>query len=180
MVEGRNYDFFRANSSKMSRAFVKEDVDPPERSGRVRSASGLPPGALNYMTRGGAQRLQNELATRRSAGEDMDRIAEIERILTSATVVDPPEAPSNSVAFGAAVTVEYANGNTETYRVVGVDELDLEPNAVSWISPIGKTLLAAELGQRVNLGGNNLQPARIAKIEYAGSEIIDDLLRPAE
>src|SRR4051794_10555261 len=32
----------------MSRAFIREDVDPPERSGRLRSASGLPPGATNY------------------------------------------------------------------------------------------------------------------------------------
>jgi hypothetical protein len=35
---------------RMSRAFIKEDVDPPERSGRKRSASGLPPGATNYIT----------------------------------------------------------------------------------------------------------------------------------
>jgi hypothetical protein len=35
----------------VSRAFIKEDVDLPERSGRKRSASGLPPGATNYITR---------------------------------------------------------------------------------------------------------------------------------
>jgi hypothetical protein len=38
----------------MSRAFVKEDVDLPERSGRKRSASGLPPGATNYISARGA------------------------------------------------------------------------------------------------------------------------------
>ena len=47
--------------SLMSRAFVKEDVDPPERSGRKRSASGLPPGATNYITARGAKRLREEL-----------------------------------------------------------------------------------------------------------------------
>jgi hypothetical protein len=45
----------------MSRAFIKEDVDPPERSGRKRSASGLPPGATNYITARGARRLGDEL-----------------------------------------------------------------------------------------------------------------------
>jgi hypothetical protein len=47
----------------MSRAFVKEDVDLPERSGRKRSASGLPPGATNYITARGAKRLRDELQT---------------------------------------------------------------------------------------------------------------------
>jgi len=36
--------------------FIKEDVDLPERSGRKRSASGLPPGATNYITARGAKR----------------------------------------------------------------------------------------------------------------------------
>ena len=31
----------------MSRAFIREDVDLPEHSGRKRSASGLPPGATS-------------------------------------------------------------------------------------------------------------------------------------
>ncbi len=135
----------------MSRAFIREDVDPPERSGRKRSASGLPPGAANYITAGGADRLEAELTKLRSSGENPERIAELERILGSVQVVDPPEAASESVSFGARVTVRDANGKTEIYSVVGVDELDLEPDAVAWISPIGKALLAAELGDRITL-----------------------------
>jgi len=45
----------------MSRAFVKEDVDLPERIGRKRSASGLPPGATNYITAPGAKRMRAAL-----------------------------------------------------------------------------------------------------------------------
>jgi transcription elongation factor GreB len=150
----------------LSKAFTREDVDPPERLGRVRTASGLPPGAMNYMTRRGATRLQAELATWRSAGGDTEKIAELERILTSATVVDPPEESSQDVAFGAAVTVEDAAGDSATYHVVGVDELNLESNAVSWVSPIGKALLAAALGQRVTLPGDKPRVVRIVKIEY--------------
>jgi hypothetical protein len=45
----------------MSKAFVKEDIDLPERSGRKRSASGLPPGGINYITARGAKRLPDEL-----------------------------------------------------------------------------------------------------------------------
>ena len=135
----------------MSRAFVKEDVDPPERSGRKRSASGLPPGATNYITVRGAKRLRDELNKLRAANAGNERIMELENILASIHVVDPPDAALNSVGFGATVTVQDEKGLTETYTIVGVEELDLEPDAVSWISPIGKALLAADMGHSVRL-----------------------------
>ena len=147
----------------MSRAFVKEDVDPPERSGRKRSASGLPPGATNYITARGAKRLRDELQKLRASNADSERIIEIENILASVHVVDPPDPASGSVAFGATVTVKDEKGLTESYTVVGVDELDLEPDAVSWISPIGKALLAADMGGSLRLADGRI--AKIVKIE---------------
>ena len=147
----------------MSRAFIKEDVDPPERSGRKRSASGLPPGAMNYITARGVNRLRDELQKLRASNAVDERVFELEQILATVYVVDPPDPASNSVAFGATVTVKDAKGVIETYTVVGVDELDLEPDAVSWISPIGKALLAADMGHSIRLpdGGT----AKIVKIE---------------
>lgn len=148
----------------MSRAFVKEDVDPPERSGRKRSASGLPPGAINYMTARGAARWRSELTRLQGSGANNERAAEIEGILASAHIVDLAETPSKSPAFGATVTVSDADGKSETFTIVGVDELDLAPDAVSWISPIGKKLLAAELHDRLTLEDG--RTAKIVKIEY--------------
>ena len=147
----------------MSRAFIKEDVDPPERSGRKRSASGLPPGAINYITARGANRLRDELQKLRGSIAADERVIELEQILASVHVVGPPDAASNSVAFGATVTVKDAKGVIETYTVVGVDELDLEPDAVSWISPIGKALLAADMGHSIRLPDG--RTAKIVKIE---------------
>ncbi|TMP93301.1 MAG: hypothetical protein E6L08_06075 [Verrucomicrobia bacterium] len=147
----------------MSRAFVKEDVDLPERSGRKRSASGLPPGATNYMTARGAKRPRDELKKLRAANATSERVVEFEQVLASVHVVDPPDALSNSVTFGATVTVKDKKGRTETYTIVGVDELDLEPDAVSWISPIGKALLAADKGDWITLEDG--RAAKIVKIE---------------
>ena len=147
----------------MSRAFIKEDVDPPERSGRKRSASGLPPGATNYMTARGAKRLRDELQKLRATNAGSERIGELEHILASVHVVDPPDPASNSVSFGATVTVKDKKGLAETYTVVGVDELDLEPDAVSWISPIGKALLAADMGDSIGLADG--RTAKVVKIE---------------
>ena len=148
----------------MSRAFIKEDVDLPERSGRKRSASGLPPGATNYITAREAKRLRDELQKLRAANAVSERVTELEQILASVHVVEPPDAPSNSVTFGATVTVKDKEGATETYTVVGVDELDLEPDAVSWISPIGKALLAADMGNWIKLDDG--RSAKIVKIEF--------------
>ena len=151
----------------MSRAFVKEDVDPPERSGRKRSASGLPPGAVNYITARGAKRLRDELTKVRAANPNSERVTELEQILAAVQVVDPPETTTNSVIFGATVTVKDKKGATETYTIVGVDELDLEPDAVSWISPIGKALLNAEIGNWITL--DNGRSAKIEKVEHRRS-----------
>ena len=147
----------------MSRAFVKEDVDPPERSGRKRSASGLPPGATNYITARGAKRLRDELQKLRASNADSERIIELENILASVHVVDPPDPASHSVAFGATVTVKDEKGLTESYTIVGVDELDVEPDAVSWISPVGKALLAMDMGGSLRLADG--RTVKIVKIE---------------
>jgi transcription elongation factor GreB len=149
----------------MSRAFVREDVDPPERSGRARSASGLPPGATNYITASGAARLQDELKKLRQATDsDPARITELEQILASVSVVQPPNESSSDVSFGARVTVCDANGVEKNYHIVGVDELNLHPDAVSWISRAGKALLAAELNHHVTLP--DMGAAKIVKVQY--------------
>jgi transcription elongation factor GreB len=147
----------------MSRAFVKEDVDVPERSGRKRSASGLPPGATNYITARGAKRLRDEVQKLRAANPSSERVAELEQILASIHVVDPPGGSSNIITFGATVTVQDKKGATETFTIVGVDELDFERNAVSWISSLGKALLNAEMGEWITLGDG--RTAKIVKIE---------------
>ena len=61
------------------------------------------------------------------------------------------------------MTVKDTEGRTETYAVVGVEEFDREPDAVSWISPIGKALLAADMGGSLRLADG--RTAKIVKIE---------------
>ena len=148
----------------MSRAFVKEDIDPPERSGRKRSASGLPPGAINYITARGAKRLRNELQKLREAEAGTERATELEQILADVRVIDPPDESSKGIGFGATVTVKDKKGVRQTFTVVGDDELDLEPDAVSWISPLGKALLNAEVGDWIMLADG--RPVKIEKVEY--------------
>lgn len=143
----------------MSRAFVKEDVEVPERVTRRRSLSGLPPGALNFLTSKGAARLREKL---RSGG---NVAAEAARILASATIVEPPQKHPGEVVFGATVTLRAPDGTLRTHRIVGVDEVALDPQAVSWVSPLGRALLGAEVGKTVSLGESD-ERFTVLKIEH--------------
>ena len=108
--------------------------------------------------------MNDELSRIRGAGDQPDRAKDLAQILGSVTIVEPPEDGSKDIAFGATVTIEAADGDRRTYTVVGVEELDLEPDAVSWVSEIGKAILAAELGDRVTVGDQKL--GKIVKVEY--------------
>lgn len=150
----------------MSRAFVRESDDQPEQP-ITRQPSALPPGAKNYLTAAGAENLRAELARLSEVErpslvaerEDPEakrrllildqRIEELEESLRIAEVVQPKDGPANEVRFGATVTVRDSAGEESTYRIVGVDEMDLDRDWVSWISPIARALMGARTGDRV-------------------------------
>ena len=150
----------------MSRAFVKEDAEVVERLTRRRAASGLPPGAINYMTTDGAERLRARLVELRgiSSKEHDEEIGHLEDTLASATIIEP-QPKRDTVTFGARVTVSDAEGKLETYRIVGVDEVDFDSANVSWVSPIARSLLGAVVSQRVSLDGGTLPAWTVVKIE---------------
>ena len=62
------------------------------------------------------------------------------------------------------MTIETPDGGVETYTIVGVDEMQFEPDAVTWISPIGKALLAAEVGQWLLV--NEQRVGKIVSVTY--------------
>lgn len=151
----------------MSKAFTRESDDAPDLP-VLRPAAVLPPGAKNLMTPGGAARLRAELE--RMAREERPRLAEsagandeakqrlrtldqrmelLHQKLQTAVVTGPPVPADDTVRFGATVLVRERSGEQATYRIVGVDETDLDQNWVSWLSPIAKALLNAQVGQRV-------------------------------
>lgn len=151
----------------MSKAFTRESDDLPELPARPRPPSPLPPGAKNYLTADGARRLREELD--HLVGEDRprvaasqadaeakgqlqaldQRIAYVSQCLQTAVVVAMPGGPADQVRFGASVTVRDRGGVESRYRIVGLDETDIERGWVSWLSPIAKALFNARVGERV-------------------------------
>lgn len=151
----------------MSKAFTREENDGPDIPDLPPLSSALASGARNYITAAGAEKLRAELqrsieVTRPSLASSPDdpgtkrqlarldqRIAQLEESLQSAEIVAPPAGPADAVRFGATVTVRESDGGEATYRIVGVDEIDLDRNWVSWLSPIAKALLNGKRGDRI-------------------------------
>jgi transcription elongation factor GreB len=151
----------------MSKAFTREENDGPDIPDLPPLVSALAPGAKNYMTPAGAQRLRDDLrqlieitrpalanspeapdAKRQLARLDQ-RIRQLEEGLESAEVVAPPNGPADVVRFGATVTIRESDGNEASYRIVGVDEMDIDRGWVSWASPIAKALLNRKRGEQI-------------------------------
>lgn len=151
----------------MSKAFTREENDGPDIPDLPPLNSALAPGAKNYMTAGGAEKLRIELqklveVTRPELVEARDdpdakrqlarldqRIRQLEESLQSAEIVKPSEEGRDVVRFGAWVTVREPDGEETTYRIVGVDEADPDDNWVSWMSPIARALLNRKRGERI-------------------------------
>ena len=172
--------------SAMSKAFTKESDQDPKESFAPPRRSPLPPGVPNYMTPDGAQRLRGELeqliqvdchAALKVAGDENDRrrqlltinqrIRLLNEILASAEIVPPPTQDTHRVRFGAAVTIREQNGSEQTYRIVGADEADWDNGRVSWLSPIAKTLVNAQVGDAVSLRSpTGVRTLRILRVEY--------------
>jgi transcription elongation factor GreB len=84
------------------------------------------------------------------------RIRYLSKRIDTAEPVDPAQQKHlDRVFFGATVTYaelhEDGSESEHTIRIVGVDEADTEAGAVSWISPIAKALMKAEVGDAVTV-----------------------------
>jgi len=83
------------------------------------------------------------------------RIRFLTKRIDAAEVVDP-EAPRNGraatqVFFGATVRYTDASGRERLVRVVGLDEVDLDRNYISWRSPLARALMKSGPGDSVVL-----------------------------
>jgi transcription elongation factor GreB len=149
----------------MSKAFTRES-DLPETPPIMPARPSLPPGVRNYITPGGAEHLRQEmeqLAHKRSelaAKGEADRsklqlldqrVSEIDQSLQSAVIVHPPTEADQQVRFGATVTVRDRVGLESRYRIVGVDEVELDRDWISWRSPVATALLNKKVGERVRV-----------------------------
>lgn len=81
------------------------------------------------------------------------RIRYLIKRLDSAEVVDPKRQQGlKQVFFGATVTYVNVDDDKEfTVTLVGVDEADLAKGKINWLSPVGRALMKAKIGDEVTV-----------------------------
>ena len=73
------------------------------------------------------------------------RIRFLSKRLEAAVVVDPEAREAcDQVFFSATVELLRGNGEEQTVRIVGEDEIDSARNKISWKSPLARALIAAK------------------------------------
>jgi transcription elongation factor GreB len=81
------------------------------------------------------------------------RIRFLAKRIEAAEVVDPaaPRAGQPRAFFGATVRYANAAGAERVVSIVGTDEVDLNRNHISWVSPLGRALMKSAAGDSVVL-----------------------------
>ena len=83
------------------------------------------------------------------------RIRFLTKRIEAAEVVDTETPRSGHSAkrafFGATVRYANAAGVSRVVSIVGTDEVDLNRNHISWVSPLGRALIKSAAGDRVAL-----------------------------
>lgn len=105
------------------------------------------------------------------------RIRFLTKRLEIAEISDPSvHFGGDQVFFGATVTYEEENGLQRTVTILGIDEADNLKQQVSWVSPIARTLLRAQVGDLVRLNSpSGVQNIEIIRVDYPKAVPTGDL-----
>jgi transcription elongation factor GreB len=99
------------------------------------------------------------------------RIRHLTKRIDAAEVVDPETPRAARVAtrvfFGATVRYTTAAGDERVVSIVGTDEVDLDRNHISWVSPLARALMKSGPGDRVVLRApGSTELLRIIGVRY--------------
>lgn len=65
--------------------------------------------------------------------------------------------PEGRVRFGGSVTLERADGRTQTWRITGEDEADPAAGSVSHVSPLAVALMGKQVGDEAVVAGQAVE-----------------------
>jgi transcription elongation factor GreB len=107
---------------------------------------------INRLTREGSGRTDATYRdTRKSLQRLENRITFLTGRLAITEEIDPLDQGGDKVRFGATVSVQPAEGPEKIYRIVGIDEADIERGHISWTSPLARALLDGRSGDVVKV-----------------------------
>ena len=87
-------------------------------------------------------------AAREKQGMTEARIKDLEAMLGTAEVIEPPTAGAR-ITFGSTVRLEDESGKEVTYQIVGSEESDPTRGRISILAPLARTLIGRQVGDTV-------------------------------
>jgi transcription elongation factor GreA len=99
-------------------------------------------------------------AARNDQAKNETRIRELEELIQHAIVVDDSAVDSSVVGLGSFVKVE-KDGKEAEYKIVGSNEANPFENKISDMSPVGRALIGAKVGDTVKVE----TPARVVTLK---------------
>ena len=99
------------------------------------------------------------------------RIRFLGKRIDAAEVVDPEARRSAQAAervfFGATVRFSNGKGEEREVHIVGADEVDLNRNYISWVSPLARALIKSKEGDRVTLRApGGIEQLEVLEVRY--------------
>ena len=93
-------------------------------------------------------------------------IAQLERLLSRAKIIDRADLPTDEVNLGTTVDIQEINSKRKhTVTIVGTNEADIEKGKISNESPIGRAILSQKKGETVEVKTpNGMFKYKIVKI----------------
>ena len=87
-------------------------------------------------------------AAREKQGMTEARIKDLEAMLATAEVIEPPTA-GDRITFGSTVRLEDGDGKEICYQIVGSEESAPARGRISILAPLARTLIGKNVGDRV-------------------------------
>ena len=99
------------------------------------------------------------------------RVRDMQKVLATMVLVRPPAAPAH-VIVGTRVTLEDAEGKTQTWAITGYEDGEPREGRISYTAPLAAALLGAEEGdlRRYRRHGEVVE-VEVVKIERAHEEM---------
>ena len=167
----------------MSRGFVKEEDQ--EEAPFIPPRASLPAGVMNYVTPEGLEQLvqekkgleeerknlrtENAVEKRRSLAVLNGKLHLLQDRISSARILNPAEQAQDEVRFGATVSLENINNNSQqNFKIVGVDEADVKRQKIAFVAPIARAVTGKKKGEVVDLQlSGEVRKLKIKEIYYS-------------
>ena len=97
------------------------------------------------------------------------KISELENKISRAEVIDTSSLDNSRVTFGATVQItDLSNDQKHTYKIVGVDEADIEKNLISISAPLCKAMINKSINDVIEVNTpNGVKEYQINSINFS-------------